>query len=556
MKNLLLILLLFFITLTGISQVSYQHISDTEIYQFLDELANDDIIEINSVVKPYSRVFIANSLKTALNSEHINVRQKKEVEMYLREYGFEIGLETASFKSLFKKNNLDISLLPPVVKYHDSSLTIMARPIYGIRYFTNKNNSFYHSYGGAEFTASINKHWGAYASLRDNYQQKEILASPTYFTQEQGGNYKVGCQGREGGDFSEMRGGITYSWAWGHVGLIKDHIQWGDNYNGSNILSGRNPSFAMIKLQLKPLSWLQFDYFHGWLVSEVIDSTRSYYTSNNDFRARYREKYIAANMYTVTPFKKLDISFGNSIVYSDMDFQPAYLIPFFFFKSLDHTLNHKIENQNSQMFFNISSRNIKHLHLFTSVYCDEFSVTRLSDSDKHNFMSYKGGVGLSNWPIKNTGVNIEYTITSPITYKHRVPSTTFATNEFNLGHYLKDNSEDLYLAMWYKPISTIILSASYNYARHGSDYAYVFDGDIDIDEKPFLENTSWDSRRALLKLTYHPQASFSVFAEYEYSVIKGYELDNKTADYYLNLFTPDYLHGTNNTFIVGFRFGI
>ncbi len=31
------------------------------------------------------------------------------------------------------------------------------------------------------------------------------------------------------------------------LGIVKDHLVWGDNYNGSNILSGRTPSLPMMK---------------------------------------------------------------------------------------------------------------------------------------------------------------------------------------------------------------------------------------------------------------------------------------------------------------------
>lgn len=72
--------------------------------------------------------------------------------------------------------------------------------------------------------ATIGKHWVFYANLRDN-SESELLSQPDYFTQREGGNYKIGNGGSAGGDYSEMRGGIIYSWNWGDFGLVKDHIQ-------------------------------------------------------------------------------------------------------------------------------------------------------------------------------------------------------------------------------------------------------------------------------------------------------------------------------------------
>ena len=134
--------------------------------------------------------------------------------------------------------------------------------------------------------AYIGKHWGFYASLRDNHESEPISDSP-FLIQRMGGNYKAAY------DYSEMQGGLTYSWDWGNIGLIKDNHSWGSNYNGSNIQSGRTPSFAKISLQLNPVKWFEFNYYHGWLVSEVIDSTRSYWV--REIEDRITEGFTITN---------------------------------------------------------------------------------------------------------------------------------------------------------------------------------------------------------------------------------------------------------------------
>ncbi|MEZ5084154.1 MAG: hypothetical protein R2750_12015 [Bacteroidales bacterium] len=75
---------------------------------------------------------------------------------------------------------------------------------------------------------------------------------------------------------------------------------------------------------MKPAKWFEFNYYHGWLVSMVVDSSITDYSTDPP-REVYRPKYIAANMFTFIPSKKLNLSIGNSIIYSDMGVQPAYL---------------------------------------------------------------------------------------------------------------------------------------------------------------------------------------------------------------------------------------
>ena len=58
-------------------------VNNTGIYEFLDELANGKLIEISSLVKPYSRLFIAQKLNEADGKrESLNKRQQKELDFY------------------------------------------------------------------------------------------------------------------------------------------------------------------------------------------------------------------------------------------------------------------------------------------------------------------------------------------------------------------------------------------------------------------------------------------------------------------------------------------
>jgi len=556
MRKLLIAIILLF-PLTVNAQTAYQHIQDKPLYNFIDELAAIHIIDVNTAIKPYSRVQIAKWLLEAEERRgSLSRAQQSKLGHYLAEFALEADILKTGSGTLYRRDDkLSVHLLPPEITWRDSLFRAVVRPVYGIRYFNSTNESFYHSYGGAEFIAYIGERWSAYASLRDNYQNKERLAMPSYLTREQGGNYKGAGPGREGGDYSEMRGGITYTWDWGSFGLIKDHIEWGDNHHGSNIFSGRTPSFAMVKFHLNPVHWLEFDYYHGWLVSEVIDSARSYFIDDNRFKGLYREKYIAANMYTVEPFNRLRLSVGNSIVYSDMNVQPVYLIPFFFFKSLAHTYSRGVLNHNSMMFANISSRQIKHLHLYFTVYIDEFATWRVGDPDRHNFTSYKGGVSITGFPFNNLFITGEYTRTTPMTYQHRVPSTTFETNRFNLGHYLRSNAEEYYAAVRISPFSTLNLTASYVYAVKANLYDYVYGAETPVDSNPVLKDKTWTNNTFALRAEMLPLPNMRIFIEYSDSLIKGYDVDDYSAQEYLNIFSPGYLHGDVRTIVLGFAYG-
>jgi hypothetical protein len=545
-----LLLIFLLISLSGLkSQVVYQHLSNKNIYHFIDELATIKIIEINSVIKPYSRNFIATKLEEAYSKkESLNKRQIKDLEFYLLEYKLELKSSPDyppifNKVDIFKKNpKLAFVLNPLGLHYKDSLLTVVVKPIWGMNYFINENGTEYHRWGGAEAHAYIGKHWGLYASLRDNNESKAI-SRPEYFTTRPGGAYKFTENG--GGDYSEMRGGVTYAWKWGEVGLVKDHLNWGNFNHSPSILNDRAPSYAQIKLRIKPAKWFELNYIHGWLVSMVIDSSRSYY-NNGRFREIYQPKYIAANMFTFTPWKSLNISIGNSIIYSDMNVHPAYLIPVMFYKSIDHTVNNGIDNQNSQMFFDISSRQIKHLHLYATLFVDELKIERFSEPDRYNFWSGKVGFKTSDLLIENLFLNFEYTMSMPITYEHRVPSLTYTSNNYNIGYYLQDNSDDMYISIGYIPLRGLHLTATYSLARHGEDFEYIIDGTVDT--HPFMENVTWKNETYSIKASYEFFSNAYVFAEFIASDISGEEEQ-------IEKYTPEFYHGKTNTISAGFNLG-
>lgn len=531
---LLLLSLLVFVSLQA--QVVLQPITSS-VYEFLDEMAQMKYIELNSSVKPYTRMFIAEKLKEIeIQKEELNKRQKKELAFYFQDFNKELKR-----KGDFKKRK-------DVFFYKDSLFTLTVNPILGLRYVTNETGSYSHRWNGGEFYGYIGEHFGFNASLRDN-GISEIVTATNHLTTEQGGNFKLN-QGVSGGrsDYSEILGSVHYSWKWGRIGLVKDNYTWGDNNHGANIHSNKAPSVGYIDFNLKPVKWVELNYTHSWLVSEILDSARSFFV-NNEERQVFTNKNLAANLITIKPFKNLHFSLGNSIVYADDGVKPFYLVPIFFYKSVDHTNNGAGSNalgQNAQMFMNISSRQIKHLHLYASVFIDEISIGNIFDQvNSSNIYSAKMGFKLNNFPVRNTYLIAEYTRTNPWTYRHQIESTTYESNQYVLGHYLGENADELYLEGGIRIIRGLKASLSYTMARKGEPHVYdlVF-GNANIRGLPFMETVAWKNQTIEGAIRYEVINDGYVFARLRISDITGD--DN---------FTPEIFRGNQTTIFGGINFG-
>jgi hypothetical protein len=284
---------------------------------------------------------------------------------------------------------------------------------------------------------------------------------------------------------------------------------------------------------------------HGWLNSNVIDSSRSYY-SDGIYREVYRNKFIAANMFTFIPWRGLNLSFGNSIIYSDININPIYLIPFLFYNSADANKNNYVDyaGSNSQLFFNFSSRQIRHLHIFVSLYIDEWKMSRVMDKDKHNFTSLKAGFSLSDFPFQNVGLIAEYTRTQPMTYDHYLTTTTFTSNDYTLGHYLRENSQEVFVSLSYHPFRGVLFNASFTVAQHGDDVPYRLNAGYNPDEVPFLKNITWQNH------------SFEFSARYEFAnngyFFVRYLNSNREGDV---RYQPAAMNGNTNTLMTGINLG-
>jgi hypothetical protein len=525
-----------FLSAANLSAQEVPHsVANKGIYEFLDELANIHIISINSVVKPYSRLFIANKLKEADGKrDQMNTRQKKELDFYLMDFGKELDEERLNGTTAQRSNGRN--LRRDLFYYRDSLFSLTVNPILGGEIFTNSSGNAKYLRNGVEARGYIHN-WGFYASLRDNHE-KPLLGLPPYLSQRSDGLIKAGQ------DWSEMQGGITYSWKWGSVGLVKENQQWGNNYNGANIFAGNNPTFVQFRFHVFPVRWFDFNYFHGWMNSMVVDSTKSYWLTNSygpKYRTSYHKKFIAANMFTFIPFKNLNVSVGNSIIYDNETANPAYLIPLFFYKSVDHSLTFGLNNMNSQLFFDISSRQIKNLHIYATLFIDELSVSRFTRKDEWNFLSYKAGFRLSDLPISNFSFTTEFTYTYPLTFQHFVPTLTFENAGYNLGHYLKDNAQEWYIAFDYQPIRTLNINLFFLDAIRGPDYTELGTNRIG---NPPLASVQWHNTSFGLKASYQVINDLYTWL----SVTSG----NISGD---QRWSPGFFYGRKNTLNLGVTYG-
>ena len=609
----LFIVCLLALAVTARAQAIPEALEYTEVYDFLDELATAGVIDLTEAIRPYSRMQIAAMLRTAQDKDSmLSRRQRDDLQFYMQNYALEMDTLPVYHSYGYKHRTQWIT---PVsnLSLADPSLHILTknkmfkmriRPILGMDLYVSKKGAITKRWYGAEIQMDIAHHLSIWGSLRDNSWNGGLLnstyfptssdkmygarlANPDYLNGLPGVQYK---EANYGGDFSDSRGGIAlYTW-WGRIAVERDRLQWGDAQLSSTILSAHNPAVPMVTLQLTPCSWFQFDYFHAWLTSNVLDSTY-YYTENyaeGETKTHYRpmNKFMAANMFTFKPIKYIHFSIGNSIVYSERNVQAAYFIPIAFYKSLDHLMTKGlgVENQNSQVFASITVRPTDHLRLYGTFYVDEFKLARLKRSNKENNpISYVVGFQWSGWPVNGLSLKGEFMRSYIATYTHSISVLDYTSNSYNMGHYMGDNTQSIYVGLSYRPTRSLRLTLDYTqdtkYRKYDYIRKYIAGTKVEnpiIAQKPFSEKI-WrnDELRfravyevfnncyAHVDFIYNNARAFSLTSERIEGEDRGWNADGTSRNlsgeelqtYYLNKFTPAYMQGKNFTAVMGLSFG-
>lgn len=513
-----LIIISFIIFLSSsFAQSVYEPVSNRGIYNFLDRMAQKGLITFNDIIRPVTRKYIAEKLlelkrniKADSNSlKNITKIEEEEINFYFKDYGLERlflideGKESSSqgatkFETLNNDNEYDSSASNYTIlsvdrfnrwrlfSYSDNLFKLNISPILGISFTKNGSNSIKHIWNGVSAYGYLQNNVGFSFYFKDNYEDGEGVDIYRLFTP------KTGIVVSKGSDnsiqYSDVHTNLTVDWSWGEFNIGKDFLNWGYGKSGLLVLSSKAPSFPFIRLDIHPTNWLSFNYIHGWLNSYIIDSSRSYSTYIASLtRNNYREKFYASHTLSILPIKGLNISIGESIIYSDK-LEIAYLMPLMFFHFADHYLS-KANNdigQNSQLFLGISSRNhIKNTHLYGTLFIDEITISGLFDSQKRkNQLGFTLGASVTDLPIENLTVTAEYTRINPYVYTHFIPTLTYTSSDYNLGHWIGNNGDILYGSVNYFFTRGLQTKIWGQYIRKGE--SGDISGQYQVPQPPFL----------------------------------------------------------------------
>jgi hypothetical protein len=472
MKNIVYCLITSFFLFYSEAHSQINEPTSSEVYSYLYRLSQKGLIDFANYILPLDRASIHKALSDLSKKQsEMSEVERKELAFYSKEFYYDnqSGVDTCFKIGFFKK---DINGRFRTAALSQKFFQLFIDPYLGSSYtYSNKGTNLTY-FNGLRASGKLGKNFGFSFLFRDVTEKGDTINFDRDFTNQKGITKSSTSQNML--NYSELNFNLSYKWSNGLISIGKENMVWGFGNNGNNlVLSEKSPSYPYIRLDYRPFKWFHFNYMHGWLMSNIIDSNRIYNTGSSTYggiREVYVSKFFATHSITVSPKKGLDISLGESIVYSDK-FDVGYLLPINFFKSYDHWVSNQNINagSNAQFFAQVSSKNhIKNTHLYTQIFIDEIRLsTMFNKQQRRNQLGYLLGINITDIGLKYFSIGVNYTRINPFVYNNLIPAQTYKNSGYSLGDWMGSNSDRLNLFFNYTPLARLKIRGNLEFLRKG-----------------------------------------------------------------------------------------
>ena len=503
----------------GISNLQAQTIwenPETPVMSYLQRMAQKGKINFQDIIQPVSRKQIETALQNLeQQSADLTATEKSELYFYLQEYRTIIGTDSAVLKAIKKDANKRLRGL--YLNQKDFSFNL--DPMGSLMQVSSAGNSFTQMSQGINFWGHA-KQFGFQFFYKDYVETGQGMdlfrtASPEKSI------IKLYNPTAKEINYSEVRGHVSYSWDKGSVSLGKDHLNWGYGENGKIVLDNKVNSYPMLRFDYQPTKWMQFNYTHAWLNSNIVDSNALYTTGvgagSGELRVQFIPKYMATHSLVFTPTKGLNIAIGETVVYSDKT-DVGFFIPVNFFKIYDNNRsNYNINaGSNGQFFIQASSRNqIKNTHLYGSMFIDEIRIATIFNKAKsRNQLGYTLGGSVTDILLPYLTLGTEYTRVNPFVYTNLVAAQNYTQYDRAMGDWMGNNFDRFMLFAKYNPIPKLNLYARFQSIRKGG-LGSIAEQYLAEPQPPFLFDMQSNRKDWFLQFKYEWINNFYVFGSFE-----------------------------------------
>jgi hypothetical protein len=442
--------------------------TESGVYIFLNQMSLQYNFTWKDLIKPVNRNQIKIALAQLSAQPNLTKQEKQTCLFYYQAFADKPNVYFYYDSIGFKKHTLYTG-----IHYQDSGSNIHVRPIIGGYLSSNTQGSYRAQIVGVNVWGTFNKKIDYLFSFQDiTLSGKGVPGIQQDLAAPQSVNVG-GANLPNDKNYNALSVTLSYRLKKGFISIGQERFSWGYGENAQIVQSNNAPAAPYVKLNYQPFKWLQFNYQHSWLQSNVIDSNASYpyqTTTYGGVHDQYIPKYYAQHSLTFTPKNGIDLSIGESIVYTG-NLNPGYLIPIMYFKSYDNTSNNQniLAGDNGQLFFGFSIRRlIPHTQLYGQLFIDEIRMTQVFSKENRNQLGYQ--IGFKNNGLlqnRKLTIGLEYTRIRPFVYSNINPVLTYTHHGASMGDWLGNNADRFLAFVQYNPLPKWYNKLTYQAIRKG-----------------------------------------------------------------------------------------
>ena len=333
------------------------------------------------------------------------------------------------------------------------------------------------------------------------------------------------------------------------IELGKFNRHWGNGIR-SLYISDKAPSYPQIGFKHKLNQKLSYFYFHGFLNSNIPDSSRSsYYKNRFSQRSISIPRNIAAHRIEWKPNDRFIFSFNESVIYATRSIDIYYLIPILPFYPIENYIG---DTDNIQMGVDISFRINELQKTYVSFFMDEFTPEWIFKSKNHNWFGWQFGYNMKDVILKKSELQIEYNWTDQRIYMHKYDINDFYNHQHPLGFWAGPHSEEL-LFYYVTNFEDRVLKFHFSKIKRGlNTREMVEDNYQDMQLKRYEEGYE---ERTLISISFETPSNikdlrYSIDLNYINFKNAGFEVSNN------QLFNGVYIEKTSIDFGLFYNFSI
>ena len=256
---------------------------------------------------------------------------------------------------------------------------------------------------------------------------------------------------------------------WADLQMGKDAVLWGPGEDGVIGLSGVDPTFDLVKLQIQMWEF-KFVNILGFLRDDLA----------REYRSDVVRKYVSAHRIEIKPFSGFSIGWQEVYIYAE-NLHMELLNPIMPYQMAEDYLG---DSGNNTMEGDIDLCVLPNTRLYASLFLDDLHPKESFFKYNGNRWAILGGVLVVDpFGLENFDFRVEYARVEPWVYPHKAiiqnPPIPLSYKHFNtpLGHWIGPNSDDLFFEANHSFSRDTAANLSYRRVRKGEIGGSLYDYD-------------------------------------------------------------------------------